>query len=81
MRARLLLGEAVNTASVGSYVQSLMDVLAMFSPRSMIDSRRLEVAKENLMALRRHIRKLEEKVSILEEENNLLKEKNNDKML
>ena len=62
-------------AGIGSYIQSLTDVLSAFSPRTMGDSRRLEIAKENLLNIRRHVRRLEEKVSILEEENNVLKEK------
>ena len=51
IRKRFLLEEGVITPSVGGYIQSLVDVLNMFSPRSMMDTRRLEVAKENLIAL------------------------------
>jgi len=68
-----LLNEGV--AGINSYIQSLTDVLSTFTPRTVGDSRRLEVARENLLNVKRHVKRLEEKISILEEENTVLKEK------
>lgn len=61
--------------SIVSYIQSLGEALDAIRPSTVADSRRLEVAKENLLNVRRHVRRLEEKVSFLEEEIKVLQEK------
>lgn len=73
MHKDFILNEGV--AGISSYIQSLSDVLNAFVPKTMGDARRLEIAKENLLNVRRHVKRLEEKISVLEEENNVLKEK------
>lgn len=60
--------------SVVSYIQSLSEVLESIKPSTVSDMRRLEVAKENLLNLRRHVRRMDEKMKFLEEELNVLKE-------
>ncbi len=60
--------------SVISYLQSLAEALEAMRPGTLADSRRLEVAKENLLNVKRHVKRLEEKVSFLEEEMKILQE-------
>ncbi len=61
--------------SIVSYIQSLGEALEAMHPNTVADARRLEIAKENLLNVRRHVRRLEEKVSFLEEELKILQEK------
>jgi len=61
--------------SISSYIQSLAEALEAMRPNTVADARRLEVARENLLNVRRHVRRLEEKVSFLEEELKILQEK------
>lgn len=70
----LLLNEKV-APSLGSYIQALAEDLANISPKTLVDSRRLEMAKENLLNIKRHSRRLEERISSLEEEIKVLQEK------
>ena len=71
---RFLLGESKTLVGVASYIQNLSEILSQLQPRSQTDSRRMEIAKENLREIKRHVRKLEEKVTLLEEHINLLEE-------
>lgn len=54
--------------SVMGYIQSLQETLESLSPKTQTDQRRLEIAKENLFALKR-------KYSQLKKENTALKDK------
>jgi len=70
---RFLVGES-KLVGVVSYIQNLSEILGQMRPRSKTDLRRMEIAKENLREIRRHVRKLEEKVTILEEHIGVLEE-------
>ena len=56
------------------YLQSLNDLVEQIKPTSKRDSHRLQLAKENIVKLRRHFRKMEEHVSTLEEQLKVLEE-------
>ena len=73
MTREFLLGE-VRAPSLGSYLQSISEVLGAITPRSMRDSRRIEIAKSNLREVRRHTRRLQERVTLLEEQVQVLEE-------
>ena len=73
MTREFLLGEA-RAPSVGSYLQSISEVLGAITPRSQRDSRRIEIAKESLKEVRRHTRRLQERVTLLEEQVQVLEE-------
>ncbi len=73
MTREFLLGES-RAPSLGSYLQSISEVLGSITPRSMRDSRRIEIAKENLREVRRHTRRLQERVTLLEEQVQVLEE-------
>jgi hypothetical protein len=73
MAKRFIVNEG-ERPGVNSYIQSLSEVLNSIRPSSVSDSRRLEVAKDNLLNIRRHVRRLEEHVSTLQEELKVLQE-------
>ena len=64
---KFLMGESKAVAGVASYI------------KSQTDSRRMEMAKQNLREIKRHVRKLEEKITLLEEHINVLEEGNDKK--
>jgi hypothetical protein len=68
-----LLGEGTKP-SLGSYIQSISEVLQAITPRSRTDERRIEVARANLVEVRRHTRRLQERVNVLEEQVKVLEE-------
>ena len=76
---KFLTNESKAVAGVASYIQNLSEILGQMNPRSQVDSRRMEMAKQNLREIKRHVRKLEEKVTLLEEHINVLEEGNDKK--
>lgn len=60
--------------SLKSYIQALEENLLKFEARTNGEARRLEIANEQIRAIRRHARKLEEKLFLLESENSKLQE-------
>ena len=60
--------------SLRSYLQSISETLNAINPRSTTDYRRLEIAKQHLLEVRRNVKRLEEKVQVLEEQVKVLEE-------
>ena len=56
------------------YIQALSETLGALKPRSQTDRGRIEVAKQHVAEIRRHLRRAESKVQQLEEELNVLRE-------
>jgi len=73
MTREFIMGEA-KAPSVASYIQSISEVLESITARSRTDERRIEVAKANLLEVRRRTRRLTERVSVLEEQVKILEE-------
>ena len=73
MTREFLLGES-RAPSLGSYLQSISEVLGALTPHTMRDTRRIEIAKESLREVRRHTRRLQERVTLLEEQVQVLEE-------
>jgi hypothetical protein len=73
MTREFLLGE-IKSPSLVSYIQSVSEVLQSITPRTRRDERRIEVAKANLIEVRRHTRRLQERVNVLEEQVQVLEE-------
>ncbi len=73
MTREFLLGER-RAPSLGSYIQSVSEVLESITPRSRTDERRIEIAKESLKEVRRCSRRLQERVNVLEEQVKILGE-------
>ena len=60
--------------SVISYIQSIGETLNNMTPKTASDQRRLEIAKENLLNIRRWSKRMEEKMNFLEEEMRIIRE-------
>jgi len=74
MTRQFLMGEEKLPDDVFTFIQGLSDVLNNFSPRTMAEKRRINVAKKQLKEIKYHTRKMYNKISILEEKLNVLEE-------
>ena len=70
---KFLLRESA-TPNAKTYLQSLNDLVEQIRPSSKRDSHRLQLAKENIVKLRRHFRIMEEHVNNLEEQLKIIEE-------
>jgi len=61
--------------SLKGYIQALEESLCKLQGKSMSESRRIEIAKEQLKGVRRQVRRLEEQKALLETQNRELNEK------
>lgn len=61
--------------SIRSYLQSISEIIEAVSPKSRTDERRLEIAKNHLLEIKRSVTRLEEKNTFLQEQLNELEEK------
>lgn len=61
--------------SIRSYLQSISEIIEAVSPKSRTDERRLEIAKNHLLEVKRNVNRLEEKNTFLQEQLNELEEK------
>ena len=68
-----ILNEGV-TPDISVWVQSLKESLGMIKPRSMRESKRIELMKHQLNEIRKASNRLQRENKILQEENQLLKE-------
>lgn len=74
MTKNFLLGETLDKPGLMSYIQSLEEIVYSIRPSSKSESRRLEIAKEQLRNIRRHSKRLAERVKTLEERITTLEE-------
>ena len=74
MTREFLMGESKETHNVFAYIQALQETLKNFSPRSKTESRRLNIARDQLKEIKRHTRKLQNEVELLQEKLVLLEE-------
>ena len=58
-----------------SLVQSIDEALSSLNPKSLRDSRRIELARHNLKEVKSHLRRANERVATLEEQLRVLEEK------
>ena len=63
---------------ISVWLQSLKENLNMLRPRSVRESKRIELMKHQLNEVRRSTSRLQKEMKILQEENQLLQEKQND---
>ncbi len=57
-----------------SLVQSIDEALSLLNPKSLRDSRRIELARHNLKEVKSHLRRANERVATLEEQLRVLEE-------
>ena len=58
-----------------SYLQSIDEALSSVKIRTQRDSRKVELARHNLVEIRRHLKRMDERVTTLEEKLQVLEEK------
>ena len=58
-----------------SYLQSIDEALASVKIRTQRDARKVELARHNLVEIRRHLKRMDERVTTLEEKLQVLEEK------
>jgi len=71
---KFLLGESKAKPTVRAYVESVVNILEQFVPRSQRENRQISVAKQSLHEIKKLNRRLEEKISVLEEQISILEE-------
>ena len=70
---RFLLGEGKGSPNLKSYIQSVNDILNSLKPKTQTESRRVDVAKQQIREIKKLVYKLEHRLEELEQE--LKKEK------
>jgi len=73
-----ILNEGI-TPDISVWVQSLKESLGMINPRSVRESKRIELMKYQLSEIRKASNRLQRDNKILQEENQLLKEQDDPK--
>ena len=76
MTRQFLLNEERPPEDVFTFIQGLHDVLSNFTPRTMAEKRRVNLAKKQLKEVRYHARKMYNKITVLEEKLIVLEEGN-----
>ena len=71
---RFILGENLDERSIFTYLQGLQEIISNIKPKSMIEERRLNLAKQHLREARQSARKMQNELQVLEERLNVLEE-------
>ena len=75
MAKRFIMNEGVKKlVDWKSLVQSIDESLSSLNPKSLRDSRRIELARHNLKEVKNHLRRANERVDTLEEQLRILEE-------
>jgi len=74
MTRKFLMEESKDNYNVFTYIQALQETLKNFSPKSKTESRRLNIARDQLKEIKRHTRRLQNQVELLQEKLVLLEE-------
>lgn len=74
MTRKFVMGESKDNYNVFTYIQALQETLKNFRPKSKTESRRLNIARDQLKEIKRHTRKLQNEVELLQEKLVLLEE-------
>ena len=75
MAKRFIMNEGVKKlVDWKSLVQSIDESLSSLNPKSLRDSRRIELARHNLKEVKSHLRRANERVETLEEQLRILEE-------
>ena len=65
MTRKFLMEESKDNHNVFAYIQALQETLKNFSPKSITESSRLNIARDELKEIIRHSRKLQNQVELL----------------
>ncbi len=72
------LNENLNEKTIFTYIQGLEEVISNLKPRTMVDKRRMSLAKQHLREVKRFARKMKNQMTLLEERLNILEENKED---
>ena len=78
MTRQFLLGEIREPDDIFTFIQGLGEALANFTPRTMSEKRRLDIAKNQLREVKRSARKMQNQITLLEEKLTILEENRKD---
>ena len=74
-----LLNESLDDRNIFTYLQGLQEFVSNIKPRSLIEERRVQLAKEYLREGRRTARKMQNELEILQERLTILEENLNER--
>tara|TARA_R110002020_G_scaffold136782_3_gene305306 strand:+ start:5165 stop:5422 length:258 start_codon:yes stop_codon:yes gene_type:complete len=74
-----LLNESLDDRNIFTYLQGLQEFVSNIKPRSLIEERRVQLAKEYLREGRRTARKMQNELEILQERLTILEESLNER--
>ena len=72
------LNENLNEKTIFTYIQGLEEIISNLKPRTMIEKRRMSLARQHLREVKREARKMQNEMSILEERLNIIEESKED---
>ena len=73
-----LLNENLQDKTIFTYLQGLEEIIYNIKPKSMIEERRLSLARQHLKEARRSARRMQNELQVLEERLNILEESRNE---
>jgi hypothetical protein len=68
------LHEGLDEKTIFTYIQGLEEVISKLKPRTMIEKRRMSLAKQHLREVKRSARRMQNEMQVLEEKLNILEE-------
>jgi hypothetical protein len=78
MTRQFLMGEVRDPNDIFTFIQGLNDALANFTPKTMSEKRRLDIAKNQLREIKRSARRMQNEITLLEEKVTILEESRKD---
>jgi hypothetical protein len=75
---RDFLNESLDEKNIFTYIQGLQEIISNLKPRTMVEKRRLQLAKTHLREVKRFARRMENNIDVLSEKLNILEESKGD---
>jgi hypothetical protein len=72
------LNESLDEKNIFTYIQGLQEIISNLKPRTMVEKRRLQLAKTHLREVKRFARRMENNIDVLQEKLNILEESKGD---
>jgi hypothetical protein len=72
------LNENLNEKTIFTYIQGLEEIISNLKPRTMIEKRRMSLARQHLREVKREARRMQNEMGILEERLNIIEESKED---
>ena len=72
------LSESLDEKNIFTYIQGLQEIISNLKPRTMVEKRRLQLAKTHLREVKRFARRMENNIDVLQEKLNIIEESKGD---